>query len=94
VLAYSVSFKNTGMLKIKTVTGNLVFNDLLEKQIKNLSIFLDEEIAPKETITKTYNTDYKDADENDRSIRSKGVLDLRAGWSPDKIIFENGKIAE
>jgi hypothetical protein len=94
VLAYKVSFKNTGTLKIKTITGSLVFNDVLGKPIKNLNIFLDEDIAPKETISKTYNTDYNDADENDKSIRSKDVLDVRVVWNSDKIIFENGRIAE
>ena len=94
VLVFTVILKNTGTQKIKTVTGNLTINDLLEKPIKNLNIFLDEDISPGQTFTKTYTVEYNDADENDRRIRSKDLFDVRIVWNPEKIIFENGKLAE
>ena len=94
VLVYTVSLKNTGTLKIKTVTGKLTLNDLMEKPIKDINIFVDEDISPGQTLIKTYNISYDDADENDRRIRSKDLFDIRAVWNPEKIIFENGKLAE
>ena len=94
VLVFTVILKNTGTQKIKTVTGNLTINDLMEKPIKNLSIFLDEDISPGQTLTKTYTIDYNDADENDRRMRSKDFFDIRIVWNPEKIIFENGKLAD
>jgi inorganic pyrophosphatase/exopolyphosphatase len=94
VLVFIVILKNTGPQKIKTVTGNLTINDLMEKPIKNLSILLDEDIAPGQTLTKTYTIDYNDADENDRRMRSNDFFDVRIMWNPEKIIFENGKLAE
>lgn len=94
VLVFTVIVKNTGTQKIKTVTGNLLVNDLMEKPIKNLSIFLDEDISPGQTLIKTYTIDYNDSDENDRRMRSKDFFDIRIVWNPEKIIFENGKLAE
>jgi hypothetical protein len=94
VLVFTVVLKNTGTQKIKTVTGNLAINDLMEKPIKNLNIFLDEDISPGQAFTKTYTIDYNDADENDRRMRSKDLFDIRIVWNPEKIIFENGKLAD
>jgi hypothetical protein len=94
VLVFTVILKNTGTQKIKTVTGNVTINDMMEKPIKNLSIFLDDDIAPGQILTKNYTIDYIDADENDRRIRSKDFLEMRIVWNPEKIIFENGKLAD
>ena len=94
VLVFTVVLKNTGTQKIKTVTGNLAVNDLMEKPIKNLNIFLDEDISPGQAFTKIYTIDYNDADENDRRMRSKDLFDIRIVWNPEKIIFENGKLAD
>jgi len=94
VLVFTVLFRNTGISKIKTVTGNLTINDLMEKQVKKLDILLDEDILPGQTLAKSYTIGYNDADENDRRMRSKDFFDLRIVWNPDKIIFENGKLAE
>jgi len=94
VLLFTVALKNTGTQKIKTVTGNLRINDLMEKPVKNLSIFLDEDISPGQILTKTYTIDYNDADENDRRMRSKDFFDIRIVWDPEKIIFDNGKLAD
>jgi hypothetical protein len=94
VLVFTVLFKNTGNQKIKTVTGNLTVNDLMEKPIKDLGVFLDEDILPGQTLTKTLTGDYNNANENDRRMRSKDFFDIRAVWNPEKIIFENGKLAE
>ena len=94
VFIFTVTLKNTGNQKIKTVTGNLTINDLMEKLIKNLNIFLDEDISPGQTLTKTYTIDYNNADENDRRLRSKDFFDIRIVWNPEKIIFENGRLVE
>jgi hypothetical protein len=93
-LVFIVIFTNTGNQKIKTITGNLAINDLIEKLIKNLAIFLDEDILPGQTLTKTYTIDYNDADENDRRLRSNDSFNLRIVWNPEKIILENGKLIE
>lgn len=94
ILAFTVIFKNIGTQKIKVVTGNLIINDLLEKPVTSLALLLDQHISPGQKITKIYNVDYNDDDENDRRIRSKDLFEIRTVWDPEKIIFENGTIAQ
>jgi hypothetical protein len=94
VLVFIVVLKNTAVQKIKTVTGNLTVNDLMERPIKNISIFLDEGISPGQILTKTFTIDYNDADESDRRMRSNTFFDIRVVWNPEKIIFESGQLAE
>jgi len=94
VLVFTVLFKNTGARKIKTVTGNLVMNDLMGKPIKKLPVFLDEDILPGQSLIKIYTSDYNDSDESDRRMRSKDLVDIRAVWDPEKIIFDDGLLAE
>jgi hypothetical protein len=90
VLQFTIGFKNTSRQKIKTVTGSVVINDLMEKPIKTVDILLDENILPGQTLTKIYTFDYNDANENDRRMRAKDIFDIRTMWDPEKIIFEKG----
>ncbi len=93
-IIYTVKLKNISSQKIKTVSGNIVINDLLEQPVKSLNIFVDEDILPGRTLTKTYTPLYNNADENDLRMRSKDLLEMRMVWNPQKIIFENGSLAE
>ena len=90
VLEFTITFKNTSSQKIKTISGSLVINDLMEKPIKTLSILLDENILPGQSLIKIYTVDYNDGDENDRRMRVKDIFDMRTVWNPEKIIFEKG----
>ncbi|MEP6615466.1 MAG: hypothetical protein ABJA57_02755 [Ginsengibacter sp.] len=93
-LTYDITFKNLSPSAIKTVTGTMNVNDLLDKQIKNISILLDEQINAKSLIQKTFNVLYNHADVQDQRIRSKDLSAMRVVWNPDKIIFEDGTLAE
>lgn len=94
VLAYTISFKNTSLLKIKTVTGNLIFYNLLDKPFKSLPVFIDEDIDAKKVLVKTISCDYNDGDESDRRLRIKDASVLKSIWYPEKIIYENGIVAQ
>jgi hypothetical protein len=90
----SVTFINTGSQKIRTVTGNLTINDLLEQPIKNVPVFLVEDLPPGQKLTKTFTIDYNDGDENDRRLRSKDFFDIRGEWNPGQIIYSNGQLLQ
>ncbi len=94
VLVFTMSLKNSGKEKIKTVSGILSINDLLGKPVRRLEIFLDEDIASGKTFTKTDTLPYHNSDVNDQRIRSKDLVDLRIEWDPEKIILENGKLLQ
>ena len=94
VMAYSISLKNISSEKIKTIAGNITINDLLEKPIKELNIFIDEDILPGQTLTKTEIIPYNNSDINDQRMRSKDLVDTRVLWNPEKIILESGKLLQ
>jgi len=92
--SYTVTFQNTSPKNIKMVVGNISLNDLLDREIKNIQIVLDEELASNSIVKKTYTIAYDAGNENDKRIRSKELVDLRVLWNPQKIIFKDGTVAE
>jgi hypothetical protein len=92
--SYSVIFKNTSSKNIKMIVGSISINDLLDREIKNIQIVLDEQLSTNATLQKIYPVVYDDNNESDKSIRAKELVDLRILWNPEKIIFEDGTIAE
>ena len=91
---YTVTFQNLSSKNIKLVVGSISINDLLDREIKNVQIVLDEQLRANQILKKTYSVAYDDSNENDKRIRSKELVDLRTLWDPEKIIFEDGTIAE
>ena len=92
IMIYTVTLKNISSQKIKTVTGNFLLNDLLEKPVKQLNIFVDEEINPGQTFTKIITIPYHNADGTDQRVRVKDLIDMRVVWNPEKIILEDGSL--
>ena len=94
IMIYTVTLKNISSQKIKTVTGNFLLNDLLEKPVKQLNIFVDEEINPGQTFTKIITIPYHNADGTDQRVRGKDLIDMRVVWNPEKIILEDGSLLQ
>ena len=94
VMIYTVTLKNISSQKIKTIAGNFLLNDLLGKPVTQLNIFVDEEIKPGLTLTKTIKIPYHNADFADQRIRGKDLVDMRVIWNPEKIILENGSLLQ
>ena len=91
---YTVSFQNTTTKNIRMVVGSISLNDLLDREIKNISIVLDEPLKAMAAVKKTYTVGYNSNSEADKSIRLKELVDLGILWNPEKIIFEDGTIAD
>lgn len=94
VMIYTVTLKNVSSQKIKTITGNFLLNDLLEKPVKQFNIFVDEEINPGQTLTKIITIPYHNADASDERVRGKDLIDMRVVWNPEKIILEDGSLLQ
>lgn len=91
---YTVTFQNTSIQNIKMVVGSFSINDLLDKEIKKIDILLDENLKANSALKKTFTVGYNHSDENDKRIRTKKLVDVRVLWNPEKIIFENGTLAD
>lgn len=94
VFTYTIIFQNRSAKNIKLIVGSISLNDLLDREIKNVPIVLDEELQAHASLKKIYTAAYNPAEENDKHIRTKDLVDLRILWNPEKIIFEDGTIAE
>ena len=46
------------------------------------------------SVKKVYTFPYNHNNENDRRIRTKNILDMRIEWNPEKIIFNDGSLAD
>lgn len=91
---YTVSFQNLSAKNIKIIIGSVSINDLLDREIKTIQIVLDETLRANGILKKTYSVLYNHSNESDKLIRSKELVDLRIVWNPNKIIFDDGSIAE
>lgn len=91
---YTVTFQNLSGKNIQMVVGSISLNDLLDREIKNIQVVLDEELRAGSFLKKTYTVEYDHSNENDKHVRSKELVDLRALWNPEKIIFKDGTVAE
>jgi uncharacterized repeat protein (TIGR01451 family) len=93
-IIYTVIFQNNSTKNINMIVGNVTLHDLLDREIKKIDIVFDENLKASAAVTKTYTLEYDYSSENDKRIRSKELIDLRIVWNPDKIIFEDGTIAD
>lgn len=91
---YTVTFQNLSGKDIQMVVGSISLNDLLDREIKNIQVVLDEKLRPGSFLKKTYTVVYDHTSENDKHVRAKDLVDLRVLWNPEKIIFEDGTVAE
>lgn len=90
---YTVNFKNASAKNIKMIVGSISINDLLDREIKKVDILSEEHLKPYQSLNKNFIVEYNNS-ENDKRIRTNELINLRAEWNPDKIIFEDGHIAE
>lgn len=93
-MIYTISFQNTSTESITTIVGNIRLDDLMEKEIKKIDILLDQDLKPNAILKKTYTLRYDHSNDKDQRIRLKDLADIKVEWNPDKIIFENGRLAE
>ena len=91
---YTVNFQNLTTKRITMVVGSISINDLLDREITNIQIILDEHLDANAILKKTYSAIFDESKEKDLYIKSKELVDLRVLWNPEKIIFEDGTIAQ
>lgn len=93
-LTYSLAFENKAAQDIRAFTGTLSIQNLFEKEIKSISLTIDDPIPAGETYKGTYTTDYNQFKDEDNILKSKDLDDLIIVWTPEKIIFTDGTSLE
>ena len=93
-ITYTFAIENLTDRPIKAVKGGIKFTDLFDELITKVNFTYDENI-PAKTIKKyEATTNYNSFDSDDNTLRGKSLENLKVSWMPEKIIFEDGTIAE
>ena len=93
-IVYNMAFENKSGKDIKAVKGSLLITDLFDKEIKRINIVFDNGVKANETFKTSYTTDYNQFMEDDKSLRSKSMNEIKFVWTPEKILFEDGTALE
>lgn len=93
-ITYSLAFENKTDKEIRALKGTLTINDLFDSEIKSISLTIDERISSKATHKGVYTTDFNQFKDEDVRLKNKSLDDLKVVWTPEKIIFSDGKILE
>jgi len=91
---YKMAFENKSGKDIKAVKGTLQITDLFGTEIKTLNIVFDDGVKANEINKTTYTTDYNQFMDDDKSLRSKTINEIKTIWTPEKIIFADGTTLE
>jgi len=93
-IVYNMAFENKSGKDIKAVKGSLLITDLFDKEIKNINIVFDDGVKANDTYKTSYTTDYNQFMDEDQSLRSKTMKEIKFVWTPEKILFEDGTVLE
>ena len=93
-IVYSMVFENKSSKDIKAVKGTLLITDLFDKEIKKLEIVFDEGVKTNTNYKTSYTSDYNQFMDEDQSLKSKTIKEIKFIWTPEKIIFEDGTTLE
>lgn len=93
-ITYKFAFENKTDKNIKAFTGQIVFYDLFDKEISSLNLTYDDGVTANSMKNWNAQTDYNQFKDEDITLKSKNVEDLKIKWVPGKIIFEDNSTLE
>ena len=86
VLVFDIA--NTSDKAIKSIEGSLRFHNNANVLVKQYNIRLDKELKPSEKVTAFNKFTHEINNQRDQIIRN--ATDLRASWTPTKIVYSDG----
>lgn len=93
-IQYFIVFENKTDKDIRAIKGTLTITDLFDTEIKSISVVEDNGVLAKQTIKNTYTSEYNQFLDEDKRLAGKEMKDLKALWTPEKIIFTDGTTLE
>jgi hypothetical protein len=88
-ISYKFAFENKTDKDIKAFTGQIIFNDLFDKEISSLNLTYDDGVPANSTKNWNAQTDYNQFMDKDVKLKNKDIEDLKVKWIPEKIIFDD-----
>jgi predicted ATP-dependent protease len=93
-ITYKFAFENKTDKEITAFTGQLIFTDLFDKEIKSLNLTYDDGVAASSVKNYSATTDYNQFMDEDQLLKSKNLKQIKLVWKPEKILFADGTTLE
>jgi len=93
-ITYKFAFENKTEKDITAFTGQIMFTDLFDKEIKSLNLTYDDGVKAKSTKNYSATTDYNQFMNDDQLLKSKNLKQIKLVWKPEKILFTDGSTLE
>jgi len=93
-ITYKFAFENKTDKEITAFTGQIMFTDLFDKEIKSLNLTYDDGVAASSIKNYSATTDYNQFMDEDQLLKSKNLKQIKLVWKPEKILFADGSTLE
>jgi len=93
-ITYKFAFENKTNKEITAFTGQIVFTDLFDKEIKSLNLTYDDGVKANSIKNYSATTDYNQFMDEDQLLKSKNLKQIKLVWKPEKILFTDGTTLE
>jgi hypothetical protein len=93
-ITYKFAFENKTDKEITAFTGQIMFTDLFDKEIKSLNLTYDDGVAASSIKNYSATTDYNQFMNEDQLLKSKNLKQIKLVWKPEKILFADGSTLE
>jgi hypothetical protein len=93
-LTYKFAFQNSTDKEIRAFKGTVIFNDLFDVKISELSLTYDKGVPAGKIINYDASSDYNQFQDSDNLLKSKDLKDMKIVWVPEKILFKDGSTLE
>lgn len=93
-ITYKFAFENKTDKEITAFTGQIIFTDLFDKEIKSLNLTYDDGVAASSIKNYSATTDYNQFMNEDQLLKSKNLKQIKLVWKPEKILFDDGSTLE
>lgn len=93
-ITYKFAIQNKSEKDMRAIKGSITFTNLFDDEIKTLSFVYDEPIEAGKTVNWEAQTDYNKFIDEDKSLKSKDLEDIKVVWKPEKVIFGDGSTLE
>ena len=93
-ITYKFAFENKTDKEITAFTGQIMFTDLFDKEIKSLNLTYDDGVAASSIKNYSATTDYNQFMNEDQLLKSKNLKQIKLVWKPEKVLFADGSTLE
>lgn len=93
-ITFKFAFENKGAKDIKAFTGQLIINDLFDKEIITSELTYDDPIPAGQKVTWNAQRNFNEFIDEDVALKNKDLDALKCVWKPEKIIFADGTTLE